>query len=419
VKPIESARIAWRAITGHKLRSTLTTLGVIIGIGAVITFVTLGSGLQAGILGDVSPDDRTSVYTWAATPDNADEGPLSGAKPVFTQRDTNELAALDGIEAAHVFTQVPTQELVYDGETLPRDSGVVATGREYLDPEAIREGQRFRMGTREAVVNPAFAGQFDRNISVGDTVGVVVGGGVVSARRINVTVVGILEDSESRSALEGFNPAPRLYVASDVPVLDRFGNETVRYQALIVEASSQSESDVDRTKRVAREYLNSSASDASDRAGPDADLVFIMKTSTELLGQLEDILTLFQNFIVGIAGISLLVGSIGIANIMLVSVTERTREIGIMKAVGAQRRDVMGLFMIEAVIIGLIGAVLGTIAGLVAGYLLADFIGIPWVVPWDWATVAVVVGLLVGVLAGIYPAWNAARTDPIDALRYE
>ena len=192
--------------------------------------------------------------------------------------------------------------------------------------------------------------------------------------------------------------------------------ETPRYRAMIVESPSADESDISRTKEAARTYLESDESDAAERA---EGLTFQLKTSTELLSQLEDVFNLLQNFIVGIAGISLLVGSIGIANIMLVSVTERTREIGIMKAVGAQRRDILGLFLVEAIILGVIGAVFGTLLGLGAGFALAEFVGVPYVFPTTWAAVAVVVGILVGVLAGLYPAWSASRTDPIDALRYE
>jgi len=105
---------------------------------------------------------------------------------------------------------------------------------------------------------------------------------------------------------------------------------------------------------------------------------------------------------------------------MLVSVTERTREIGIMKAVGAQRRDVLQLFILEAMVLGLVGALLGVVVGLAAGYGVAQFVGLQsLVVPWEWGAIAVVVGIAVGVLAGLYPAYNAAKTDPIDALRYE
>lgn len=122
-------------------------------------------------------------------------------------------------------------------------------------------------------------------------------------------------------------------------------------------------------------------------------------------------------FIGGIAAISLVVGSIGIANIMIVSVTERTREIGIMKAIGARKRDIVQLFLVESVILGAIGAFFGVAFGVGIGYLLVSWIGWPMAYPIDWIVIAVVVG--VGVASGLYPAWRAAKIDPIEALRRE
>ncbi len=414
----ESVRIAWRAIRSHKLRSTLTTLGVIIGIAAVITFVTLGAGLQQGILGDISPDDQQKVYIWAGPADSDDQGPLAGAQPVFTQDDAEAVSELEAVEAAYVYSPIPAQSISYGGQNVPRQDGFVTTGPAYLDPEEIEEGRRFEMGAREAVINPAMANLFEENVTVGSTVNITVVGGL----QVQAEVVGITADSSSRSPLEGFGPAPRIYLPND-PYFEQLnavgGGEQVRYVAMIAEAESKEGADIQRTKDAAGAYLESEGSDAGRRIRADEDLTVIQRTSTELLQQLEDVLDLLQNFIVGIAGISLVVGSIGIANIMLVSVTERTREIGIMKAVGAQNRDILVLFLVEAVMVGIIGAVFGTLLGIVGGFAIGEYVGIPYVFPTEWAAIAVVVGILVGVLAGLYPAWSAARTDPIEALRYE
>ncbi|WP_440990357.1 ABC transporter permease [Haloarchaeobius baliensis] len=412
MKPLTNLRMSWRAIRSHKLRSTLTTLGVVIGVAAVITFVTLGASLQAGIIGDISPDDRQNIYGWAAPEESSNQGPLAGAQPVFTQADVENLSEQPGVRTAYGYTPIPSQSVDFRGERIPRQDAVVATGPPYVDADEIAEGRQFRMGEREAVLNPAMANAFEENVTVGDTITVTTFGG----RQVNATVVGITEDSESRSPFEGFGPGPRVYLPLD-PYYTEFvsgAQETPRFAAIVVEANSLDA--VDRAKESTRTYLETE-SDAEAQAGDE--LTYQLQTSTELLGQLQSILDQLQAFVVGIAALSLVVGSIGIANIMLVSVTERTREIGIMKAVGAQKRDILTLFVTEAVIVGIIGSVLGTLLGLAAGWAGAQYIDIPLTYPVEWFGIAIAVGILVGVFAGLYPAWRGARTDPIEALRYE
>jgi putative ABC transport system permease protein len=411
VKLGTTVTMAWRAIRGHKLRSTLTTLGVVIGVAAVLTFVILGASLQAGVIGDVSPDDRENVYGWAAPPDT-NGGPGAGAQPVFTPSDLAAVENESAVEAAYGIQPVPTQTLSAGNETIPRGSGVYATGPTYVDAEDIADGRQFQPGEREAVLNPAAAALFEPNVTVGDDIEIqvpVVGG-------VNATVVGITENSESRSPFEGFNPSPRVYLPTDPYVTDVTQADRTRFSLVVIEATSRG--DVDAARDQALGYLNSSASDAGGFG--EEELEFRLQTSLELLDQFQELFSALQNFVIGVAGISLLVGSIGIANIMLVSVTERTREIGIMKAVGAQRRDVLQLFIVEAVILGVVGSILGVVLGVAGGVGAAELVGLEeLVIPWEWGGIAVVVGISVGVLAGLYPAYNASKTDPIDALRYE
>lgn len=151
----------------------------------------------------------------------------------------------------------------------------------------------------------------------------------------------------------------------------------------------------------------------------DDDHAIEVQTMDDAIDQVAGIVDQLTVFIGGIAAISLVVGWIGIANIMIVSVTERTSEISVMKTVGARKRDVVQLFLLESVILGAIGAIFGVAAGIGLGYLAVSMLGWPMVYPVGWIAIAVAVGVGVGILSGLYPAWWAASVDPIEALRRE
>jgi putative ABC transport system permease protein len=402
MKGRDNLRISWRAIRSHKLRSTLTTLGVIIGIAAVITFVTLGASLQADIVGQVGGEEASDLFVWAG-PEGQDQGPGFGAEPVFTQNDTDRIAGFDGVTSAIPYTIARAESITYGGDSVTRAEAVRATTPPYLAGDKFRAGENFAPGSNEAVLTPNAVSMFETNVSVGDTVGVVRGG-----ETVELSVAGILNSSGSNSAFEGFQGTPRIYTSP------RAVSET---QFLYVIVRSSGPAAVDSIRESVETYLQSESTASAPLPG---DYVFKIQTSEQLLDQIRELLNVLTGFVTGIALISLVVGSIGIANIMLVSVTERTREIGIMKAVGAQRRDILTLFLTEAVILGVIGAVVGAVLGAAVGFAGTELIGFDaYVFPLEWALIAAGVGILVGVVAGLYPAWNAARTDPIDALRYE
>jgi len=255
------------------------------------------------------------------------------------------------------------------------------------------------------------------NVSVGDRITMVR---AVNNQPINATVVGIVKaPRQSQVSLLNTGSQPAIYAPANPfyhrTALSPSENTYQRvYGRVIVVASNPQE--VDTVQGRVYTYLGQ-RSDA--RKLKPRGYKFQVTTHDQLVNQIKQVSDTFTAYITGIALISLVVGSIGIANIMLVSVTERIREIGIMKATGAQSRDVLQLFLLEAVLLGLLGSVLGAVVGLAGGYVAATIIGLPLTFQPEWFGASIVVGLLVGVVAGLYPAWDAARTDPIDALRYE
>ncbi|HEX9007176.1 MAG TPA: FtsX-like permease family protein, partial [Bacteroidota bacterium] len=152
---------------------------------------------------------------------------------------------------------------------------------------------------------------------------------------------------------------------------------------------------------------------------PGADDDFGYFSNDSLVKQFNDFTFYLRMGVLLVSSIALLAAGVGIMNIMLVSVTERTREIGIRKSVGAQKRDILSQFIIEAVILSQMGGILGVILGILGGNVVGLLLSVPAVIPWDWAAVGIISCSLVGLTFGVYPAWKAAALDPIEALRYE
>ena len=403
----ESFRISWRSITSHKLRSTLTTIGVIIGIASVITFMILGGGFADDVIGDLNDENEPSmiVQTQTSPPDGV--GFMLVDSPIYTETDVEALEAIDDIEYVAPQGDLSVVQVRHDGETRTGGITVQATSPEPAEHRQL-EGETFS-AEDEAVINTQAAQLFEGNVSVGEEISITEDGGTTTT----FTVTGIVDDD-----VGGQTAAPAVYVPLDphytLEIETPRGTTEAAYPSLEVRA--QSLDDVDPVQEAVIEYFET---DADARELKSEDDRIEVQTLEDAIEQFTDIVDQLTIFIGGIAAISLVVGSIGIANIMIVSVTERTREIGIMKAVGARRRDIMQLFLVESIILGIIGAFFGVLAGLGFGYLAVTLIGWPMAYPIDWIVIAVVVGVGVGIVSGLYPAWRGARVDPIDALRHE
>jgi putative ABC transport system permease protein len=399
VKFLEAFRIALRALGANKVRSALTMLGVIIGVAAVILLVAIGTGVQGEITGTIEGLGSNLLFVF---PGNFEEGggqtaggPGAAAVKQFTMDDADLLDRRLG-DAAIVVPVVQGPATVRSGNRTQRttisadnDRGTevfsadLQYGRYYLRSEYITAARVVVLGS--TVRDELFPG--------GDP-----SGQEVSINGQRFTVIGMVEPRGG--SLTGdqdnqiFMPAT---TAQRLLGIDELSS-------IIVKA--QESEDIERIKAQIRQLLR-------PRFGEE----FSVFTQEQTLGILSQVLGTLTFMLAGIAGISLLVGGIGIMNIMLVSVSERTREIGIRKAVGARTFDILSQFVIEAVVLSIAGGVIGIALGYAGSLALNSFV--PTEIT-GWAVaLAFFFSAAVGIFFGVYPAWKASRLDPIVALRYE
>ena len=409
----EGVRIAVRAIAGHRLRSALTIAGIVIGIATVVAFASFGVSVQTDVVGEFQDTSASEVYVISGSGVFSGAGPPDGGgtltAPVITTHDVDRIDRVEGVQAVIPRGTVPIASLAYGNETVSQ-VGLTATTPNALE-DAMIEGRPFEMGTNEIVINEAAAGQFEENVTVGSTIE------ITRQETTSFTVVGIT--SGARGGLSGFGPAgPEFYVPVDPHYQTAQRSPSVGVdqrayaQVTVVAEAGQVRGVNDRIGT----YINTE-SDATRLAGENGNIT--VQSTEDVVGGIEDVLEDITRLVTGIGVLALLVGAFGIANIMLVSVTERTKEIGIMKSIGATNREILSLFISESALLGIAGAVIGIPLGLAVGYGGAVYADVGFAIPVDWVALALVMGIVIGVVAGVYPAWRAARVDPIEALRYE
>ena len=404
---LENFRIAFSALRANKLRSILTSLGIIIGVAGVIAVVAIVQGLQHSVASQLEQIGSTYVQI---VPRQGFSQPGQVVRRV-------ELTWADGLALAERFPEIERitpiifgQSVVRHGKLRHQPFAVLGVTDDYQEVAAhFVERGRFlspidlRTRRKVAVVGETVVEELElgrdpigREIYVGS---------------IPVTVVGVMEEL-GRSF--GFDQDDLVFIPFDTS-LTLFGREAAEQVQLRIQLEDAS--DVPGFKEAATELLR-----RRHDLGPDDSDDFQIQTQDEILESTNAILAGVTGVVGGVVGIALLVGGIGIANIMLVSVTERTREIGIRKAVGARKRDVLVQFLIEAVTLALAGGALGIAAGYGAGALVIALLPVdlpPAHVPLWAIALATGFSALVGIVSGIYPAGKAAALDPIESLRYE
>ncbi len=422
----DAARMALSSIFGQKVRSLLTILGVVIGIGAVVAMTSMGASFEASITGEFDGIDDRAIFVTATLTDVGGGPPSAGDfGTVFTQRDIERIEAIDGVERVDPQGTLIIAGLEFDENRLPVGAltAVRAIDDQVADTELYYDGGPFEDGDDAIVLGwtmALFLGGDDLDddrpsVDAGDDLILYMPDG--SNRTIKVA--GILAESDAlfgSSNTAAFVPIDPFYTTT----IQGPSGRTTAYGSLSVIAADRDV--VDQVKADVKQYIEDD-SDAAELTEDIAGLEFLVSTASDIQAQISTAIGQFTAFIAGIGGVALVVGGIMIATIMLISVTERTKEIGVMKAIGGRDRDILTMFLLEAAIIGLIGSIVGVIVGSFAGYALVEGFfadeDISFVLDVQWMVGGVILGFIVGIVAGILPARRATKVQPVEALSYE
>ncbi|MBX5466904.1 MAG: ABC transporter permease [Firmicutes bacterium] len=401
----ETVRIALRAILTNKMRSALTMLGIIIGVASVIMLAAIGNGSSLQIRQNI---ESLGANLLQISPTAAREGGVSlgaGSRPSLTMADVQAIAQQDTAVAAVVPVLSISGQVVWGPNNY--ETSIQGTTWNYgqVRPTPVAEGRSF---------TPQEQAQSATVAVLGATVlqnlfppGFNPIGQTIEINRVPFTVIGVLQ---TEGATGFVNQDDRIIIPITTMENDL---DSVPFVNQIL-ASAKSAADMN----LAQAEITATLRADHHLAPSQADDFQIFNQAT-LLSSLSSVSATLTALLTGVAAISLLVGGIGIMNIMLVSVTERTREIGIRKAIGATRGMILTQFVIEAVTVSALGGLLGAIVGVGGSGILGRLMHTPAPVSGTSVAVAFLFALLVGVVFGVYPARKAALLKPIDALRFE
>jgi putative ABC transport system permease protein len=400
----------WLGLSTHKLRSFLTILGVVIGVASVITLMSIGRGTEAQILDNIQSlgANLITIRPGAAFSFGGIRGAVGGAR-TLTQEDAEAIIAQVPDISALSPSYMSSLQLNYNGQnTSSQVTGVnptyfpinnmnVASGALFTDSEYQSSAKVIVLGSNVATTL----------FPTGDPIGQQIRMGSIIVR-----VIGVLQ-SKGTSFLSPddgvFVPLTTMQQTVAQPRTAQ-GGKIVSSIALTVNDQSNTQTVIDNITSLLRTRHHLSAT---------ADDDFNIQSVQEIASTLSQAIGSFTLLLGAIAAISLLVGGIGVMNIMLVSVLERTREIGIRKALGARQSDIWSQFLIEAALLTFVGGIIGVAIGWLVAFIVAKTGTMSTLVTADIVILAVSVSVGIGLFFGFYPAWNASRLNPIEALRSE
>jgi len=406
----ECARIAVRALRVNKLRSALTMLGIIIGVGAVIAMVGVGAGAQASVAERIESLGTNLIVARSGSVTSSGVRLGQGTQFTLTEDDAAAVAReIRAVQVAAPNTKGKGQ-VVYGNLNWSTD--IHGVTEEYLEARdwPLVAGRPLGPEDVDGATKVAVLGQTTALNLFGDADPL---GQIIRIQKVPFTVIGLL-DEKGQSA-DGWDQDDLILIPLSTAKKKVLGASQANPRSVRkIDIKIRSGEDMAEAEAQIRKLLRQ-----RHRLQPDQDDDFKLQNLTQVLEAKEQAAQIMTYLLAAIASVSLLVGGIGIMNIMLVSVTERTREIGLRMAVGACSRDILVQFLIEAVTLSLIGGGVGIAAGLAGSRAISYFAEWPTLVVSETIALAFGFAAAIGIFFGFYPARKAARLDPIEALRYE
>lgn len=400
----ESFLMAWASLIANKMRSILTMLGIIIGVAAVIALVSIGNGVKQDIQNSISSLGSNLLMVMPGAPRTPGVRPSQGSMKSLKVSDYQAISKLDGVKAASPYT-ANSYVTIYQSKNWTTTVSGVSSNFQDVNNWTMAEGRFISSKNVENRERVAVVGQtVVKNLFAGeDPVGKEI-----RVKNIPFRVIGVL-NSKGNGTMG--NDQDDVIFIPYTTAMERV--EGVDYLRMVYVVTSDDngidrlQSDIENLLRVRHSIKDTNLDDFN---------IQNMKSIMETMEQTTGTLTLFLG---AVAAISLVVGGIGIMNIMLVSVTERTREIGIRKALGATYFVIVTQFLIEAVVISLMGGLIGIALGIGASKLIGLASGMSTVISVPTIVLSFAFSMAIGLVFGIYPARKAAKLNPIDALHYE
>ena len=383
-----TAALALNRIWATKVRSLLTMLGVVIGVAAIVALTSIVDGASQGINKSLATLGTNQLNITAMAPD------------ALTELDANALTELENVSV--MFVQSQNEGTIATGDTRV-NARLVGVSSEYFEavkPEIAMGSYLSSSSFAQTAKDVVFGA--DAANDVGLTADML--GQTLKLNGQDFRLVGVLDDQA------GFGTSGRVYVTLDSA--RKLFSQYPYVSSIVIQANTAEQ--VDALQLTADSLLRERYG-----LGADTDARYTITNQASLIAAVSSITDTLGLLLTGIAAISLIVGGIGIMNIMLVSVRERTREIGVRRAIGAKQSNILTQFLIEAIVLSLAGGVIGLILGQIAAFFLAILGDWVFAIKLDTVVLALGFSLLVGVVFGVWPARTAAKLEPIDALRFE